>query len=86
MLNPGFLDYHLATAADVPDLDTVLLEIPTLNGPYGAKGIAEPPIVPGLAALHGAILDAVGADLHEVPFTPERVRAGLRANFQLADA
>jgi CO/xanthine dehydrogenase Mo-binding subunit len=78
MLNPGFLDYHLATAADVPDLETALLEIPTLNGPYGAKGIAEPPIVPGLAALHGAILDAVGVDLHEVPFTPERVRAAVR--------
>jgi CO/xanthine dehydrogenase Mo-binding subunit len=78
MLNPGFLDYHIATAADVPDLETALLEIPTLNGPYGAKGIAEPPIVPGIAALHGAILDAVGVDLHELPFTPERVRAALR--------
>jgi CO/xanthine dehydrogenase Mo-binding subunit len=79
MLNPGFLDYHIATALDVPDLETTLLEVPTLNGPYGAKGVAEPPIVPGIAALHGAILDAVGVDLHEAPFTPERVRAGMRA-------
>jgi xanthine dehydrogenase molybdenum-binding subunit len=78
MLNPGFLDYHIATALDVPDLETELVEIPTLNGPYGAKGVAEPPITPGIAALQGAILDAVGIDLHEAPFTPERVRAALR--------
>ncbi|HLH73365.1 MAG TPA: molybdopterin cofactor-binding domain-containing protein, partial [Chloroflexota bacterium] len=78
MLNPGFLDYHIATAADVPNLETVLLEIPTLNGPYGAKGVAEPPITPGIAAVQGAILDAVGVDLHEVPFTPERVRKAIR--------
>ena len=78
MLNPGFLDYHIATALDVPDLECELLEIPTLNGPYGAKGVAEPPITPGIAALQGAILDAVGADLHEAPFTPQRVRAALR--------
>jgi len=79
MLNPGFLDYHMATAADLPDLETELLEIPTVNGPYGAKGVAEPPITPGIAALQGAILDAVGVELHEAPFTPERVRAAIRA-------
>ena len=78
MLNPGFLDYHIATALDVPELETVLLEIPTINGPYGAKGVAEPPITPGMAAVQGAILDAVGVDVHEVPFTPERVRKGIR--------
>ncbi|HEX5415575.1 MAG TPA: xanthine dehydrogenase family protein molybdopterin-binding subunit [Chloroflexota bacterium] len=78
MLNPGFLDYHLATAADIPDLECELLEIPTLNGPYGAKGVAEPPITPGIAAVQGAILDAVGVDLHEAPFTPERVRAAIK--------
>jgi xanthine dehydrogenase molybdenum-binding subunit len=79
MLNPGFLDYHMATAADLPDLECELLEFPTVNGPYGAKGVAEPPITPGIAALQGAILDAVGVELHEAPFTPERVRAALRA-------
>jgi len=78
MLNPGFLDYHLPTAADLPAIETVLVEIPTDNGPFGAKGVGEPPITPGIAALQLAIADAVGIDLHQAPFTPERVRAALR--------
>ena len=69
MLNPGFLDYHLATAADVPDLETVLLEIPTLNGPYGAKGAGEIACVPPMAAIANAIYNAAGIRLRKVPFT-----------------
>lgn len=80
MLNPGFLDYHLPTAMDVPDLESVLVEVATKNGPFGAKGVGEPPIIPGVAALQDAINDAVGVELHEAPFTPERVRAALRAS------
>jgi CO/xanthine dehydrogenase Mo-binding subunit len=78
MLNPGFLDYHLPTAMDVPDLESVLVEVATNNGPFGAKGVGEPPIVPGIAALQEAIYDAVSVELHDAPFTPERVRAALR--------
>lgn len=78
-LNAGFLDYHLPTAMDVPDIETVLVEVPTVNGPFGAKGVGEPPITPGIAAVQEAIRDAVGVDLHEVPFTPERVRAAIRS-------
>jgi xanthine dehydrogenase molybdenum-binding subunit len=79
VLNPGFLDYHIPTALDLPDIESVLVEVPTLNGPFGAKGVGEPPITPGIAAVQDAIYDAVGVDLHEVPFTPERVRAAIRA-------
>ncbi len=78
-LNAGFLDYHLPTALDLPDLESVLVEVPTENGPFGAKGVGEPPIIPGIAAVQDAIYDAVGIELHDVPFTPERVRAALRA-------
>ncbi|MCC6627175.1 MAG: xanthine dehydrogenase family protein molybdopterin-binding subunit [Chloroflexi bacterium] len=78
-LNPGFLDYHLPTALDMPDLESVLIEVPTGNGPFGAKGVGEPPIAPGIAAVQAAIADAVGIQLHEAPFTPERLRAALRA-------
>ena len=78
ILNPGFLDYHLPTALDLPDLESVLVEVPTLNGPFGAKGVGEPPITPGIAAVQEAIRDAVGVDIHQVPFTPERVRAAIR--------
>jgi len=80
MLNDGFLDYHLPTAMDLPDLESVLVEVPTLNGPFGAKGVGEPPITPGVAATQEAIRDAVGAELHEAPFTPERVRNAIRGN------
>lgn len=79
VLNPGFLDYHIPTALDLPDIQSVLVEVPTLNGPFGAKGVGEPPITPGIAAIQEAIYDAVGVELHEVPFTPERVRAAIRA-------
>jgi xanthine dehydrogenase molybdenum-binding subunit len=79
-LNAGFLDYHIPTALDLPDIETVLVEVATNNGPFGAKGVGEPPITPGIAAVQEAIRDAVGVDLHEVPFTPERVRAAIRAN------
>jgi xanthine dehydrogenase molybdenum-binding subunit len=77
-LNAGFLDYHLPTALDLPDLTSLLVEVPTDNGPYGAKGAGEPPITPGIAAIQAAIADAVGVRLSEVPFTPERVRAALK--------
>lgn len=79
MLNPGFLDYHVPTALDLPDIESVLVEVPTLHGPFGAKGVGEPPITPGIAAVQEAIYDAVGVELHEVPFTPERVRAAIRS-------
>jgi CO/xanthine dehydrogenase Mo-binding subunit len=79
-LNPGFLDYHIPTALDLPALESVLVEVPTVNGPFGVKGVGEPPITPGIAAVQEAIFDAVGVRLHSVPFTPERVRAALRSN------
>ncbi len=78
-LNAGFLDYHIPTALDLPDIETVLVEVATVNGPFGAKGVGEPPITPGIAAVQEAIRDATGVDIHEVPFTPERVRAAIRA-------
>lgn len=78
-LNPGFLDYHIPTALDLPDIESVIVEVPTTNGPFGAKGVGEPPITPGIAAVQEAIYDAVGIELHEAPFTPERVRAALQA-------
>lgn len=75
--NAGLLDYRVPTALDFPDIATVLVEHPTKNGPFGVKGIGEPPIAPGVAALVSAVADATGAWIHEVPLTPERVLAGM---------
>jgi CO/xanthine dehydrogenase Mo-binding subunit len=73
--NPGLLDYRVPTALDFPDIETVLVEEPTRNGPYGVKGIGEPPIAPGVAVMSSAVADAIGAWINEAPMTPERVLA-----------
>lgn len=76
--NPDLLDYRVPTAFDMPLQRSVLVEEPTEHGPFGAKGIGEPPIVPGLAAIGNAIADAVGVRLRRPPFTPERVWSALQ--------
>lgn len=78
MLNPNLLDYAIPTALDVPNIQTVMVEDPCEHGPYGGKGVGEPPIIPGGAAVANAIYDAVGARVRELPMTPERVVAALR--------
>lgn len=77
LLNPGLLDYRLPTAADVPDIETVILEVPSEDGPYGARGVGEPPVVPGSAVIGNAIADALGVRIGEVPMTPERILQAL---------
>ena len=52
--------YRLPTALDVPDVELVLMEHPDPNGPYGAKGAAEPPLLPVAAVIANAVSDAVG--------------------------
>jgi CO/xanthine dehydrogenase Mo-binding subunit len=74
-----FADYLIPTAADVPDIEAIALEIGTGKGPFGARGIGEPPIGPAPAAVANAIADATGVRLTELPFTPARLLAALRA-------
>lgn len=73
---PGVAD--VVTAADAPNIRTALVEEPAPHGPYGAKGVGEPPIIPGAAAIANAIHDAVGVRVTELPMTPERVLEALR--------
>ena len=79
LLNPDLLDNPIPTARDLPRIETVIVEEPCSDGPYGAKGVGEPPIIPGAAAIANAIQDAIGARVTEVPITPERVLAALQA-------
>jgi CO/xanthine dehydrogenase Mo-binding subunit len=65
--------YRLPVAPDVPEVEVVLLEHPDPEGPFGAKGVAEPPIVPVAAAIANAIADATGGDISAVPITLEAV-------------
>jgi CO/xanthine dehydrogenase Mo-binding subunit len=79
LTNPSLLDYRKLTAADLPNIQTIMIEVPAPEGPYGARGVGEPPIVPAPAAIANAIEDATGLRLVELPLTPERIALGLAA-------
>ena len=73
LLNANLLDYKLPTALDVPDIETVLVEVPYPGHPFGARGVGETPIIPPPAAIAGAIAQATGARVCELPMTPARI-------------
>jgi CO/xanthine dehydrogenase Mo-binding subunit len=75
--NPSLLDYRMPTALDVPDIETHIVEVPSEEGPYGARGVGEPSIIPGAAAIANAIEDAIGVRVTEAPITPERILRAL---------
>jgi CO/xanthine dehydrogenase Mo-binding subunit len=79
LTNPSLLDYRKLTAADLPNLETVLVEVPAPHGPFGARGVGEPPIVPALAAVANAVEDATGLRLTELPLTPEKIALAIAA-------
>ncbi len=72
--NPALLDYKLVTCADTPEIEVDWIEIPATGaGPRGSKGVGEPPQVPTAAAIANAIAKVVGAQVRQLPMTPERV-------------
>jgi CO/xanthine dehydrogenase Mo-binding subunit len=77
LLTGSFLDYAIPTADRVPPIDTVIVEVPAPDGPFGAKGVGEAPVVPGPAAIANAVAAATGVRLRELPMTPPRVWAAL---------
>src|SRR5690606_36195466 len=79
MLNPSFLDYRMPTSLDVPMIDTVLVEVPASDGPYGVRGVGEVSIAPPPAAIANAIYRAVGVRMTELPMSPERVWRAMAA-------
>jgi CO/xanthine dehydrogenase Mo-binding subunit len=79
LTNPSLLDYRKLTAADLPNIETLLVEIPAPAGPFGARGVGEPPIVAAPAAIANAIEDATGLRLVDLPLTPEKIALGLAA-------
>ena len=78
VMNPNFLDYKMLTAKDVPNIETIVIETDDPSGPFGAKGIGEPGLVPTAPAIANAIYDAVGVRIKELPITPEKVLAALK--------
>lgn len=76
--NPRLSTYLIPGIDDIPaEIRTILLEHPDPLGPWGARGMAEMPLVPYAAAVVAALHDATGVWFHQLPLTPSRVLAGL---------
>jgi CO/xanthine dehydrogenase Mo-binding subunit len=75
--NPGFLDYRVPVASDVPMIDTVIVEVPNPGHPYGVRGVGETSIVPPLAAIANALSRAAAVRMVEIPMSPPRVLAAM---------
>ena len=75
--NPGFLDYRVPVASDLPMIDTQIIEVPNPNHPYGVRGCGETPIVAPLAAMGNAVSNAIGVRMTELPMSPPKVLAAI---------
>ncbi|HEY0615644.1 MAG TPA: xanthine dehydrogenase family protein molybdopterin-binding subunit [Candidatus Elarobacter sp.] len=80
ILTPHFSTYLLPTTLDMPvEIVPVVMELADPHGPYGARGMAEMPLVPFAPAVAAAIYDATGAWVNDLPMTPERILAAVEA-------
>ena len=73
LINVSFLNYAIPRADDVPNIDVILLENLSIHGNYGIRGVGEPPITAGLAAIANAVKNAIGIRLTELPLNSERI-------------
>ena len=70
---PSLLEYKSLTSLDMPEVETVLIEDPDPNAPYGVKGVGEAPAVVSTAAVVAALRDATGRELPRAPVTPDQI-------------
>ena len=78
LLNAGLLDYRIPTLGTVPPIEVTFVEGFAGAGPFGAKGLGEPPIIPVPAAVAIAVREATGAHVTELPLSSERVTRALK--------
>jgi CO/xanthine dehydrogenase Mo-binding subunit len=78
-LTASLMDYALPKSRMIPQIETIHVEIPSEHGAYGAKGVGEPPAIPGPAAVANAIRDAVGARVTSLPMRPEVVLQAIKS-------
>ena len=76
-LTDNLHDYLIPTIGDVPPIEVILIEDPEPLGPYGAKGVGEPALIPTPPAILGAIRHATGIQMKFVPVTPNRLRSAI---------
>ncbi len=79
MENPGFLDYRIPLASDLPMIDAIIVEVPNAFHPYGVRGVGESGIIPPLAAVGYAVGNAIDRKVTELPCSPPRVLSLIQA-------
>ena len=79
VMNANLTDYRMPTAQDMPDVECILVECASAAGPYGAKGVGEPPCIQPPAAINNAIAAATGFWLNSLPMTAEKIANKRRA-------
>jgi CO/xanthine dehydrogenase Mo-binding subunit/aerobic-type carbon monoxide dehydrogenase small subunit (CoxS/CutS family) len=72
-------DYLIPTIGDMPPVESILIEDPSLVGPFGAKGVGEQALIPTAPAILNALYDAAGVRIRKLPATPDKVRAAILA-------
>lgn len=77
MENAAFHNFLIPTVKDLPNLESIIVERQNELGPYGAKGIGEPPLVPFAPAIRNALHDATGIKINKIPLTPQRVLSAI---------
>lgn len=75
--NANLTDYKMPTAMDMPRVECILVEQPSVNGPYGAKGVGEPPCIQPPAAIANAVASACGVRVQALPITAEKIALAL---------
>jgi CO/xanthine dehydrogenase Mo-binding subunit len=73
----GFSEYVLPGPMELPEIDSVVLEYPSVNGPFGVKGIGEMTANSPIPAIANAIANAIGVRITEIPITPEKILRAL---------
>ena len=76
--NASLATYLMPLAIDMPEIENVLVEVPSEDGPFGLRAVAEPPGFGPPAAIANAIYDAVGVRIRTLPLSPERVLAAMQ--------
>ena len=83
---PNLLDYRISTSMDLPDIEASIVESIDPGGPFGAKEAGEGPLHPAIPAIANAIYHATGVRLRKMPFTPDRILAGIHAKAEVDHA
>jgi CO/xanthine dehydrogenase Mo-binding subunit len=66
-------DYHIPTVADIPEIEPIIIESAEPTGPFGAKGVGEPALIPTAPAILNALSNALGTRIYDLPASLERV-------------